>query len=103
MPTSDLLDSIREKQKSLDRTTHKLLDKALPSTEMPEKKRKSESQGKQSGKKTQNQSIGGKQAICVKSLDVCFIFHLRTFKIFSVSNIIYTELLFKEVLDIILF
>ena len=36
----DLLDSIREKQKSLDRTTHKLLDKALPSTEMPEKKRK---------------------------------------------------------------
>ena len=46
-----LMDSIREKQKSLDRTTHKLLDKALPSTEMPEKKRKSESQGKQSGKK----------------------------------------------------
>ena len=42
----DLLDSIREKQKSLDSTTHKLLDKTLPSTEMPEKKRKSESQVK---------------------------------------------------------
>ena len=47
----DLLGSIREKQKPLDRTTHKPLDKALPSTAMPEKKRKSESQGKQSGKK----------------------------------------------------
>ena len=47
----DLMNSIREKQKSLDRTMHKLLDKALPSTEIPEKKRKSESQGKQSGKK----------------------------------------------------
>ena len=46
----DLLDSIREKQKPLDRTTHKLLHKTLPSTEMPEKKRKNESQGKQSGK-----------------------------------------------------
>ena len=46
----DLLDSIREKQKSLGRTTHKLLEKALSSTEIPEKKRKSESQGKQSGK-----------------------------------------------------
>ena len=47
----DFLDSIRDKQKSLGRTTHKLLDKALPSTEMPKKKRKSEIQGKQSGKK----------------------------------------------------
>ena len=47
----DLLDSIREKAEIFDRTTHKLLDKTLPSTEMPKKKRKSESQGKQSGKK----------------------------------------------------
>ena len=36
----DLLDSIREKQKSLDRTTHKLLDKALPSTECLKRREK---------------------------------------------------------------
>ena len=53
--------------------------------------------------KTQNQNIGGKQAIFVKCLDVCLIFHMRSFKIFGVSNIVYTELLFKEMLDIILF
>ena len=62
----DLLDSIREKQKSLDRTTHKLLDKALSSTEMPEKKRKSESQEKQSGKNSEPKHWRKASYICEK-------------------------------------
>ena len=37
------LDNIRKKQKSLDKTTHKLLDQALPATGMVPKKRKGES------------------------------------------------------------
>ena len=37
------LDNTRKKQKSLDKTTHKLLDQALPATGMVPKKRKGES------------------------------------------------------------
>ena len=51
----DFLDKIRKKQKYLDKTTHNLSEKSLPSKEMPEKKRKSE---KKSDKTTQNQTIG---------------------------------------------
>ena len=38
----DSLDKIRKKQRSLDKTTHNLLEKAVPSKEMPEKKWKLE-------------------------------------------------------------
>ena len=36
------LEKIRKKQKYLDKTTNNLLEKALPSKEMPEKKSESE-------------------------------------------------------------
>ena len=36
----DSSDKISKKEKSLDKKTHNLLEKALPSMEMPEKKRK---------------------------------------------------------------
>ena len=36
------LDKIREEQKSLETTTHKLLDEVLPSTKVAAKKRKSQ-------------------------------------------------------------
>ena len=39
----DCLDSVRKQKKSLDKTTHKLLDKALSSTEMG-RKRKSDNE-----------------------------------------------------------
>ena len=48
--TVEKLDEIRRKQKSIDQTTHKLLDQALPSKDSSQKKRKSESKDK-SGKK----------------------------------------------------
>ena len=44
--TMEKLDEIRRKQKSLDQTTYKLLDQALPSKDSPQKKRKSESEDK---------------------------------------------------------
>ena len=46
----DHLADIRQKQKSLEKTTHKLLDQALPSKESDNKKRKSEGEEK-SGKR----------------------------------------------------
>ena len=46
----DHLADIRQKQKSLEKTTHKLLDQALPSKESDNKKRKSEGE-KKSGKR----------------------------------------------------
>ena len=42
----ECLDKVRKKQKSLDKSTQKLLDKALPSTEVSGKKRKTESDEK---------------------------------------------------------
>ena len=45
----DHLADIRQKQKSLEKATHKLLDQALPSKESDSKKRKSE--GEKSGKR----------------------------------------------------
>ena len=52
----DSLDKIRKKQKYLDKITHNLLEKAAPSKEMPEKKRKSQSE-ENLIKKTPNQTI----------------------------------------------
>ena len=98
----DLLDSIREKQKSLDKTTHKLCTRLCHQQECLKRRGKVKVK-ENSLVKTPNQNIGGKQAIFVKSLDVCLVFHMRSFKIFGVSNIVYTDLLFKKVLDIILF
>ena len=40
----DLLDKIRKKQKSLDRITFKVLDKAMPLKEVPQRNKKSESE-----------------------------------------------------------
>ena len=42
----DELDEIRKRRKSLDKSTHKLLDQALPSKEMSKSKRKLESEEK---------------------------------------------------------
>ena len=53
----DSLDNIRKKQKSLDKITHNLLEKALPSKEMPEKRRKSE---ENSDKKLKTKPLGKK-------------------------------------------
>ena len=50
----DSSDKIRKKQKSLDKTAHKLLGQVLLSKEMPEKKRTSE---ENSDKKPENQAI----------------------------------------------
>ena len=47
--------------------------------------------------------MGGKQAIFVESLDASLVFHMKSFKTFGVSNIVYTELHFKEVHDKMLF
>ena len=58
--TSVTLDKIRKKQKSLGKTTHSLLEKALPSKEIPEKKRKSE---ENSDLKTGNRTIGKKTKV----------------------------------------
>ena len=41
--TMEKLDEIRRKQKSLDQTTHKLLDQAIPSKDSSQNNRKSES------------------------------------------------------------
>ena len=52
----ECLDKVRKKQKSLDKSTQKLLDKALPSTEVSGKKRKTESDDKNAKKqKTKKQ------------------------------------------------
>ena len=48
------LDEIRKKQKSLDKSTHKLLDQALSSKALPQGKRKVESDEKSSKKKKSN-------------------------------------------------
>ena len=45
------LDEVRRKQKSLDKSTHQLLEKALSSKEQSQEKRKSETGGKSSMKK----------------------------------------------------
>ena len=42
----DELDEIRKRRKSLDKSTHKLLDQALPSKETSKSKRKLESEEK---------------------------------------------------------
>ena len=55
----DSSDKIKKKQKYLDMTTHNLLQKALLSKEMSEKKRNSESE-ENLIRKTQNQTIGRK-------------------------------------------
>ena len=55
--TMDSLDKIRKKQKFLDKTTHSLLEKALPSKEMSEKKRKHESE-KNCDKKLKTKPLG---------------------------------------------
>ena len=47
----DHLVDIRQKQKSVEKTTHKLLDQALPSKESDNKKRKSEGEEKSGRRK----------------------------------------------------
>ena len=47
----DELDEIRKRRKSLDKSTHKLLDQALPSKETSKSKRKLESEEKSQKKK----------------------------------------------------
>ena len=53
------LDKIWKKQRYLGKTTHNLLEEAVPSKEMPKKEKKSGSEEK-SEKKTQNQTFGEK-------------------------------------------
>ena len=56
--TMEKLDDIRRKQKSLDQTTHELLDQALPSKDSSQKKRKSESELKRKEKVKVKISLG---------------------------------------------
>ena len=64
------LDKIREEQKSLETTIHKLLDEVLPSTEVAAKKRKSQGEEYKKGRKRVIKHI--KQS--VSFLSVVFIY-----------------------------
>ena len=66
------LDKIREEQKSLETTTHKLLDEVLPSTEVAAKKRKSQGEEYKKGRKKLRVIKHIKQS--VSFLSVIFIY-----------------------------
>ena len=71
------LDKIREEQKSLETTTHKLLDEVLPSTEVAAKKRKSQAEDYKKGQKKPKRVIKDiKQSVSFLSVIFIFMSHL---------------------------